>query len=250
MALAQPGQEKLLTDERVKDPAGLAQLSPLAGQLLNQQAATLPTDRSPVAAQMLETARQAQADRPVYMPFAPGTPTAAERARRAADEAQRMHEKYLADEAMVAARSLKSPYEKAADPFTPTKDVYANESYDPGVITAAKQIGDFNTSEFACKGTGKIKVSSELIRRLQALRDYLGVPIIVTSGYRSPEHNRAVRGAPNSRHLTGEAADIVAPGVSLQELAKAAEKFFGDGGIGSSYGGHVHVDVRSSAARW
>ncbi len=246
MALAQPEKEKLTTTNiQAAGPAGIAQLSPLAGQLLSQQQAmTLPTDRSPMAAQMLETARQAQADRPVYMPFAPGTPTAAERQRRAA-EAQQMHEKHLADQAMEAARSLKSPYEAPSDPFDTTR-----ESYAPGIITQPQQIGDFNTSEFACKGTGKIKVSSELIRRLQALRDYLGVPIIVTSGYRSPEHNRAVKGAPNSRHTTGEAADIVAPGVSLQELAKAAEKFFGDGGIGSSYGSHVHVDVRSSPARW
>jgi len=74
------------------------------------------------------------------------------------------------------------------------------------------------------------------------------VPVIVNSGYRTPEYNRQVNGAPESRHLTGEAADIVAQGVSIQELARAAEKFFGDGGIGT-YRGHVHVDV-GPQRRW
>ena len=46
---------------------------------------------------------------------------------------------------------------------------------------------------------------------LQPLRDLVGVPVIVTSGYRSPELNRAIGGAPNSAHMQGRAADIVVP---------------------------------------
>lgn len=108
----------------------------------------------------------------------------------------------------------------------------------PGQITK-----NFQAEEFASKGDGSIKVSPELVHRLQQLRDYLGVPIRVISGYRDPAHNKRVGGAPSSRHMSGEAADIVADGVSLAELAEAAKKFFGDGGIGSSYSSHVHVDV-------
>jgi uncharacterized protein YcbK (DUF882 family) len=37
-----------------------------------------------------------------------------------------------------------------------------------------------------------------------------GKPIIVTSGYRSPEVNRSVNGATSSQHVLGEAADITA----------------------------------------
>jgi uncharacterized protein YcbK (DUF882 family) len=43
---------------------------------------------------------------------------------------------------------------------------------------------------------------------LQRLRDLLGRPLIVRSGYRSEAHNRAVGGAPRSRHLFGTAFDI------------------------------------------
>ena len=43
---------------------------------------------------------------------------------------------------------------------------------------------------------------------LQKVRDKLG-PIRITSGYRSKAVNRAIGGARNSAHMTGNAADIV-----------------------------------------
>jgi hypothetical protein len=47
---------------------------------------------------------------------------------------------------------------------------------------------------------------------LETVRATLGAPIIVTSGYRCPALNQAVRGAPDSQHMRGEAADILSPG--------------------------------------
>jgi zinc D-Ala-D-Ala carboxypeptidase len=46
---------------------------------------------------------------------------------------------------------------------------------------------------------------------LQRIRDTLGAPVIVTSGYRGPVLNRAVGGVTSSDHMSGQAADIVAP---------------------------------------
>ena len=43
---------------------------------------------------------------------------------------------------------------------------------------------------------------------LQPLRDYLGKPVVISSGYRSEEVNRMVGGVKGSQHLKGEAADI------------------------------------------
>lgn len=59
----------------------------------------------------------------------------------------------------------------------------------------------------------------EVVRRLmhtaqglEAVRVRLGgCPIIVTSGYRCPALNAAVRGQAKSQHLTGQAADFIAP---------------------------------------
>jgi hypothetical protein len=69
---------------------------------------------------------------------------------------------------------------------------------------------NFSPSEIACRGTGQLLINVEALDALQKLRERLGKPIILTSAYRSPEHNRSkrVRGAPNSRHLNGDAFDV------------------------------------------
>ena len=46
---------------------------------------------------------------------------------------------------------------------------------------------------------------------LEPLRQWCGKPIIISSGYRSPALNKAVGGAKNSQHMTGEAVDIRLP---------------------------------------
>ena len=43
---------------------------------------------------------------------------------------------------------------------------------------------------------------------LQPLRDHLGRPVVVSSGYRCKDLNKKVGGVENSQHLKGEAADI------------------------------------------
>lgn len=53
---------------------------------------------------------------------------------------------------------------------------------------------------------------------LQPLRDKLGKPIIVTSGFRCQKLNQAVGGVPNSQHLTGQAVDIVVNGMTIDQL--------------------------------
>jgi zinc D-Ala-D-Ala carboxypeptidase len=56
---------------------------------------------------------------------------------------------------------------------------------------------------------------------LQPLRDRLGQPIVVSSGYRSPALNLAVGGSRNSDHMRGRAADIVVPGMKARDVALA-----------------------------
>lgn len=46
------------------------------------------------------------------------------------------------------------------------------------------------------------------IEQLDELRRLYNKPIIITSGYRCPQLNKAVRGKQNSQHCKGQAADL------------------------------------------
>ena len=100
---------------------------------------------------------------------------------------------------------------------------------------------NFKLREFQSPN-GEVKIHSELLDKLQKLRDHFGRPVIITSGYRTPEHNRAVGGAPDSQHLYGRAADIVVRGVPHDEVYRQAIRL-GFRGVGR-YNTHTHVDVR------
>ncbi|MCY1413690.1 Peptidase M15 [compost metagenome] len=70
--------------------------------------------------------------------------------------------------------------------------------------------------------------SADIINNLQRLAEFLehvralvGRPILVTSGYRSPQLNQAIGGAARSSHMSGLAADINAPGLTPLELARS-----------------------------
>ena len=56
---------------------------------------------------------------------------------------------------------------------------------------------------------------------LEVLRERAGQPIVINSGYRSPQLNRKVGGAATSNHLSGCAADIRTSGYE-QAIAYAA----------------------------
>jgi len=53
---------------------------------------------------------------------------------------------------------------------------------------------------------------------LDPLRESLGRPVKVNSGFRSPALNRRIRGAEDSQHVLGMAADLQVPGMAVLEL--------------------------------
>lgn len=86
-------------------------------------------------------------------------------------------------------------------------------------ITANFTLGEFVVSDTAARlgidnmppARVEATLRNVLIPAMQRVRDLLGVPVIVKSGYRSPALNSAVRGAPSSQHVTGHACDFIAP---------------------------------------
>ena len=108
----------------------------------------------------------------------------------------------------------------------------------------------FHSAEFMCRcGCGAKEVDPALIQMLQAIRDYFGAAVTVTSGRRCPRHNRRVGGKPNSRHVTGEAADIRVAGVSPAKVHAWCWDHFAHGGFGK-YPTFTHVDCRQGKVRW
>lgn len=98
-----------------------------------------------------------------------------------------------------------------------------------------------------------LRVSPELVRRLEKIRSALGnVAITIHSAYRPPDYNRQVGGVSNSAHLDGLAADISAEGIATADLHRVCEAVIGDdGGLGYYPGQQFcHIDVRGSRSRW
>lgn len=91
-----------------------------------------------------------------------------------------------------------------------------------------------------------------LATHLEAIREEIGLPIIITSGYRSPALNAAVGGSAGSQHCFGCAADIRVDGMTPDELIEAII----DGGmlydqLISEFGSWVHYSIpRSPDGLW
>lgn len=92
----------------------------------------------------------------------------------------------------------------------------------------------FNLREFQCLCCERVKLAPEILTVLENLRSALnGKPIIVTSGYRCPEHNRNVGGSADSDHLHGWAVDIVVEGMEPAELKRLVTPYLHEGRLGT-----------------
>ena len=73
---------------------------------------------------------------------------------------------------------------------------------------------------------------------------HYGRQLIITSGYRSPYHNRRIGGARRSQHMHCKAADFYIPGVNKYALARYLKRLPGRGGVGTYSGNRtVHLDI-------
>jgi hypothetical protein len=80
--------------------------------------------------------------------------------------------------------------------------------------------------------------------------------IHILSWVRSPLKNRAIGGASQSRHMSGDATDISREEVARlcpwnpREFDAIANRVFANGGFGQYPGGSRHVDSRGYRSRW
>ena len=105
---------------------------------------------------------------------------------------------------------------------------------------------NFKTQEFACHHCGKLLLDQRLINMCQTIRDELGVPVRVNSGYRCEKHNAEVGGVKNSTHTRGLAADLSCE-VGAQKLFDTVKQLHAAGKLPElsyciKYSRWIHID--------
>lgn len=108
----------------------------------------------------------------------------------------------------------------------------------------------FKVREFACRdGSQVVFIDTYLVAILDILRNQVGKPVYITSGYRTPTRNKEVDGAKYSYHMRGMAADIRIEGMTAKEIANRLNKIIpNECGI-IVYASWVHVDTRPNKYR-
>jgi len=117
------------------------------------------------------------------------------------------------------------------------------------------QTKNFKLKEFESKDGSETPIAlygniQRMMEQLEILRSHLGDnPIYITSGYRSPAHNKKVGGAARSQHLDAKAVDITVKGYSPFEVQRAItylmkEGLMQKGGLGI-YKNFTHYDIGS-----
>jgi len=102
----------------------------------------------------------------------------------------------------------------------------------------------FRLDEFQCPCCKRVMLHPLLLQKMKGLRQKIGKPVMITSGYRCTCYNEQVGGVKTSYHLLGMAADIHVPGVSLQDVLTIAQemRFKGIGFYPER--NFLHLDVR------
>ena len=116
-------------------------------------------------------------------------------------------------------------------------------------------IKHFTVGEFTCHcGCGRSDMDEDFMLCLDDLREQLGFPLGVSSGFRCPDHNDKVSSTGrNGPHTTGKAADLLVFGAEgYAVVSQAADS--GMSGVGISQASKtphgerfVHVDTLGQA---
>ncbi|RMH39677.1 MAG: hypothetical protein D6689_15865 [Deltaproteobacteria bacterium] len=141
------------------------------------------------------------------------------------------------------------------DPYTYPSPLNANyreptqyiDMDDPAVDVGARVAPNFKLGELCVRSKGRYQVMQpHAVAKLQAVRDAAGIPLVINSGFRSPPYNASVGGATRSRHMYGDAFDIM-PGSIGQDRLMDICRSLGAGYVAKYTSGHVHCDWRNDA---
>ena len=116
---------------------------------------------------------------------------------------------------------------------------------------ANEKVGQhFKVREFACKdGSQVVFIDTHLVDILDILRNKIEKPVIITSGYRTPEWNKKCGGAKYSYHMRGMAADIRVNKMTPKQVASILNEIIPNELQHIVYNGWIHIDTRSNKYR-
>ena len=120
----------------------------------------------------------------------------------------------------------------------------------PGIPQKVVQAANGLLLQHAAINVGCLK--PDLLNLVRRAESHFGKKVVVTSGYRSPAHNRRVNGAKHSQHMYCNALDLFMPGVARDDLARFFYAQPDRGGIGLyCHMKSIHVDTgRRREWRW
>ena len=103
----------------------------------------------------------------------------------------------------------------------------------------------FTTDELKCQHCGEHGIDGYFMAKIDNLREELGFPFPVTSGYRCPEHPIEARKKAPGAHTTGQAVDIGVSGNEAYMLIEAAirDNFTGIGINQKGDSRFIHLDI-------
>jgi uncharacterized protein YcbK (DUF882 family) len=115
------------------------------------------------------------------------------------------------------------------------------------------QLKHFKLEEFACSSSGEARMDEQLLQALEEIRERLGEPMVITSGYRSDQHPitqaKIAKGAKHGgAHHLGYAADVGCAGPTAMKILALAIENPTITGVGVKQSGpwnsrFIHIDA-------
>ena len=116
-------------------------------------------------------------------------------------------------------------------------------------LTEHFTLEEMTVSEYAARNGLKNTPSETAVQNLkilctnvlEPLRITLQKPVIITSGYRSKKLNEAIGGSSISQHMKGQAADLIVPDMTVEEVFDLIAKQLPFDQLIEEFGKWVHV---------
>lgn len=127
---------------------------------------------------------------------------------------------------------------------------------DPNKVNQLKLTDNFSAREFACNHCRTLLIDEELVKKLQELRNIINKPIVITSAYRCPTHNKNIGGSSKSLHMQGKAIDFVLGRTDTKaiDIFNISKNIFNRVGLYQSNNNpnsaYMHVDNDPSKLWW